>query len=720
VRRRIAVCAPRYYDYTNGDPPLKNPYIVDRPLTDQDLFFGREAAFSRLNEFLSGGRKLMLLYGKRGIGKTSFINQLTLRLATRYAIQPVAWDSLGDDEADPLWRVMLGIARATGQPDPDREFYRSTPETMASDYIVSTSASLGDDAVLVCLDGIPAADMVDDRHWSQALNTLKSALRQAQNLAILLVVEGFPDLTDADLAGLPAIGLGPLRESEVEEILTVPARGRLTYEYDAIRRIHNLSGGEPYFVQVFGRTLFDARARNGWVGMPEVDLAVDRTAALGAPWFQEAWDQSDPAARITMCAFAEMVGHHGVGSADDALRYLARLRIQIPREDIVRAMDELSARDIFEQLGGDTYRFRNALYRLWVRQNHNTLDVVRQAQRYRRSRVRRVPTRRARHVDWVGLLLWLVAGLLVVGIAYVWRTRPNQITWIGEPTLAAGASALVGDLPPAPEGTLPGRIAYMARETADDPWDIYVMRADGSERQRLTEDESNNMAPVWSPDGRRIAFVSDRDGNREIYVMSASGSNPQNLTRHDAEDWTPAWSPDGRRIAFSSFREGNWDIYVMDANGSNVRRLTENDAADYSPAWSPDGSHIAFVSDRDGNLEVYTMNADGSNQTRFTRDGATDQSPAWSSDGTLLVWESYREGNMELYVANADGSDVQNLSRDSFANAHGPTWSPWGKHIAFFSNRDGGWNIFVLDLETGERTNITMDEMIEQAPHWGR
>lgn len=701
---------------------MKNPYIVDRPLTERDLFFGRETELSRLNDYLSGGRKLIVLAGKRGIGKTSLLSQLPLRLATRYAIRPIDWPTLGHEGDDPLWRVTLGVAQAAGRPEPDGEAYQRAAEVLAADCIVSASEALGaeDQAVLVCLDGIPADELSTDKGWARALDVLKTALDHARHVAVLLVVEDLLDMATADLAALPAIVLGPMRETEVEQVLTMPVRGRLSYEYDAIRRIHTLSGGEPYFVQVFGRILYDTRARSGWVGMPEVDLAMEQAAALGAPWFEETWARCSPAARITMCAFAEMIGHHGIGSAEDAARHLARLRVQMPREDITLALSELTSGRIFEQLGGGTYRFHNALFRHWLRENHNTLDVVRQAQRYRRARIRRVPLRRTRRIDWMGLALWILAGLLVVIIAYVWRTRPNQTIWTGEPTPTSAAAASLGGLPPAPPGTLPGRIAYMAKETPEDNWSIWLMRADGSERTRLTDVEANDMAPTWSPDGRRIAFVTDRDGNREIYVMSANGSSQQNLTRHDAEDWTPDWSPDGRRIAFASFRDGNWEIYVMDTNGSNLRRLTENDAADYSPAWSPDGSRIAFVSNRDGNLEIYVMNADGSNQTRFTRDDATDQSPTWSPDGTSLVWESYREGNMELYTANADGSGARNLSRDSFANSHGPTWSPWGGHVAFFSNRDGGWNIHVLDIETGERTNITMDDITQQAPSWGR
>lgn len=122
------------------------------------------------------------------------------------------------------------------------------------------------------------------------------------------------------------------------------------------------------------------------------------------------------------------------------------------------------------------------------------------------------------------------------------------------------------------------------------------MDADGSGVTRLTDNDAGDWSPDWSPDGRRIAFTSDRNGNRDIYVMDADGSGATRLTDNDAVDHAPDWSPDGQRIAFHSGRDENWDIYVMNPDGSDIARLTDNDAEDGSPAWSPGGQRIAFSS----------------------------------------------------------------------------------------------------------------------------
>ena len=109
------------------------------------------------------------------------------------------------------------------------------------------------------------------------------------------------------------------------------------------------------------------------------------------------------------------------------------------------------------------------------------------------------------------------------------------------------------------------------------------MHADGTNAARLTSHAADDDSPAWSPDGSRIAFVSDRDGNREIYVMYANGSRPTRLTNAPASDSRPAWSPDGSQIAFTSFRDASTAaVFVMNADGSGVRRL----AFGRDPAWS--------------------------------------------------------------------------------------------------------------------------------------
>ena len=231
------------------------------------------------------------------------------------------------------------------------------------------------------------------------------------------------------------------------------------------------------------------------------------------------------------------------------------------------------------------------------------------------------------------------------------------------------------------------RIAFISRLGTDGDDEIYAMNADGSDITRLANSESLSVRPiryrqlVWSPDGQRIAFVSNRDGNLDIYAANADGSGIIRLTDNDAwYDW-PAWSPDGRRIAFSSNRDGNQDIYAMNADGSEITRLTNNDMEDREPAWSPDGRRIAFSSSYGhAHSSIYVMDVDGSN-ARMAWGGIPGYGPAWSPDGRRIVFTNYpgrgdiETGDTEIYTINADGSGWTQLTDNDYGD-YSPSWGP--------------------------------------------
>ena len=189
------------------------------------------------------------------------------------------------------------------------------------------------------------------------------------------------------------------------------------------------------------------------------------------------------------------------------------------------------------------------------------------------------------------------------------------------------------------------------------------MDSDGSNPRRLADHGASDVSPSWSPDGRHIAFSSNRGDNFEIYVMDSDGSNPRRLTDHGASDVSPSWSPDGRHIAFSSDRNSgnrgdNFEIYVMDSDGSNPRRLTDDKARDVSPSWSPDGRHIAFSSFRDNYFEIYVMDSDGSNPRRLTDDNAWNESPSWSPDGRHIAFSSNDEIDVMEVLAEPNAAQA--------------------------------------------------------------
>ena len=270
--------------------------------------------------------------------------------------------------------------------------------------------------------------------------------------------------------------------------------------------------------------------------------------------------------------------------------------------------------------------------------------------------------------------------------------------------------------------TAEGKIAFVSDR--DGYGEIYIMDPDGKNQIRLTNDDSEDVAPSWSPDGSKIAFVSDRDsyrdGNdeiyiRNVYIMSVDGSGQKNLTNNPAEDGMPSFSPDGSKIAFESNRDGNYEIYIINVDGSEQTRLTKNPAWDLRPSFSPDGSKIAFTSNRDGNYEIYIMDPDGKNQIRLTNNDSKDVSPSWSPDGSKIAFESNRDGNCEIYIMNVDGSEQTRLTNNP-AEDRQPCFSPDGAKIAFGSWRDGNWEIYIMNVDGSGQTRLTNNPTYDGEP----
>ena len=275
------------------------------------------------------------------------------------------------------------------------------------------------------------------------------------------------------------------------------------------------------------------------------------------------------------------------------------------------------------------------------------------------------------------------------------------------------------------------RIAFHSNR--DGNWNIYVMKPDGSNQTRLTDNPAADSWPSWSPDGRRITFISSRDDPDpndddtiwEIYVMNADGSGQTRLTNDSAWHSLPRWSPDGQRIAYQSRTDGNWQIYVMNADGSDRTRLTDESRSSSEPSWSPDSQRIAFTSYRDGNNETYVMSADGSAQTRLTDDAANDRFPSWSPDGQRIAFYSYRDENWDIYVMNADGSAQTRLT-DNPARDIRPSWSSDGRHIAFSSDRDDPdpddderiMSIYMMNADGSGQTRLTDNSASDHASDW--
>lgn len=277
-----------------------------------------------------------------------------------------------------------------------------------------------------------------------------------------------------------------------------------------------------------------------------------------------------------------------------------------------------------------------------------------------------------------------------------------------------------------------GRIAFVASGPSTIPFgppeqtDIWVMNPDGTGRSNLTDStDVDDMSPAWSPDGTRIAYISDSFLST-LMVMNADGSGKTAVIDGAS---APSWGPDGTKVAVLRGGESGLDVVIVDVSSGDETIVTGPDARPaMDPAWSPDGTKIAFVSVRPetypdlitgeplegAQYEIVVVNVDGSGEVVVSAgepgsDHATfleeDRAPSWSPDSRMLVFMSQGQipsccGPWQLFAVNADGTGLTDLSADDTLNDEFPSWSPDGTTIVFSRAIGDQSNLYTIPAPT--------------------
>jgi TolB protein len=266
------------------------------------------------------------------------------------------------------------------------------------------------------------------------------------------------------------------------------------------------------------------------------------------------------------------------------------------------------------------------------------------------------------------------------------------------------------------------QIAFQSTRLTGSP-DIFLMDPDGGNVRPVVTDDAVNQSPVLSPDGRTIAFASDRDGRPAIYLVGIDGSGLRRLTSDTFPEADPAWSPDGQRLAYTRGSQTNvgYGLFVANADGSGVTLLP---VGGKQPAWSPDGTRIAISAPSTANdvrTSIYLIQPDGSNAIELpaTAEAAADN-PAWSPDGTRIAYGGAIT-NQDIFVVNADGTNVVNLTDSPDpAGEIQPAWSPDGQYVVFTGFRNDNQEIVRRKADGTSEVVLTDLGAKDFHPSWGR
>ena len=269
------------------------------------------------------------------------------------------------------------------------------------------------------------------------------------------------------------------------------------------------------------------------------------------------------------------------------------------------------------------------------------------------------------------------------------------------------------------KGVFATKVTYVTadRQGSETTYRLVVADYDGQNESVIMESTDPIMSPAWSPDSRRIAYVSFEGNRSSVFVQTLRSGNRQRVSSRPGINGAPAFSPDGRKLVLTQGGvDGNLDIYVLDITSRQTRRLTTHRAIDTEGSWSPDGRYIYFTSDRSGGPQIYRVAATGGSPERVTFEGGYNARPRLSPDGSKLAMVTNDRGNFRIAVMNLKSKDFLVVSTGS--QDESPSFAPNSDTLIYATRRRGNGVLETVTADGLIRERLTSGGTDVREPVW--